>query len=462
MVLRGGRILDPGSGIDAVGDLVLVGSRIAGVLANGGGGDPAVRRLAEGAPAISVSGLLVTPGFIDLHSHLREPGFEEKESIESGTRAGARGGFTTLCAMPNTSPTVDTRATVEYITRTAAARGAVRVLPIGTVSKGEEGQELTEMADLAEAGAVAFSDDGRPVASARLLRYALEYARMLDRPIVDHCEDASLSAGGLMHEGAVSARLGLKGNPAASEVIAVARGLALAELTGGRFHVGHLSTTGALDLVRRAKERGVPVTCEVTPHHLALTDEWVAGTVSDGRAYLRPPKGRRPFDPNTRVAPPLRTQDDVEALLDALAEGVVDAIATDHAPHTIVDKACEYGLAANGISGLETAAGVLLTLVNVGRVRLETVVALLTAGPARILAGDQGLEAKRLPAGLGSLRPGAPADVAVLDLRRQWVVEPQAFASRGRNTPLAGVPLVGRVVATIFGGDAVHWELETK
>jgi dihydroorotase len=285
---------------------------------------------------------------------------------------------------------------------------------------------------------------------------------MLDRPIIDHCEDPTLSAGGLMHEGAIAVRLGLKGNPAASEEIAVARGIALAALTGGWFHVAHLSTAGALDLVRQAKARGLSVTCEVTPHHLTLTDEWVAGEVVDPRADLRPPEGRLPFDPNTRVAPPLRSRADVDALIAGVAEGVVDAIATDHAPHTVVEKACEYGLAANGISGLETAAGALLTLVHNGRLPLATVIALLTTGPARILAGRQGLAAKGLPAGLGSLRPGAPADVTIVDLARRWVVDPAEFASRGRNTPLAGVELTGRVVGTLVGGNAVHWELATR
>jgi len=435
LAVRGGRVLDPGRGLDTIADVLVEGGRIAAV-----GPD-----LAAGADSVvEAEGLVVCPGFVDIHCHLRDPGFEHKETIETGTRAAARGGFTTICCMPNTEPPIDSRATVEYVLRTAAAVGLVRVLPIGCVSRGRHGETLAELGDLAEANAVAFSDDGSPVADGALMRRALEYSQALVLPVIDHCEQPSLAKEGVMHEGWVATRLGLAGQPAAAEEAAVARDIALAEFTGSHVHIAHISTRGSVDLVRAAKARGVRVTAEVTPHHLTLTHEAVAFSPGDNEALT--------YDTNAKVNPPLRTREDVEACLEGLLDGTIDAIATDHAPHAIEDKECEFDQAAFGISNLETALGALLTLVPGGRLDLPTLVAKLTAGPVTALGLDRrpGLD------GLGSLAPGAPADVVVFDPQREWVVEPERFASKGRNTPLAGRTLRGQVVATVYGGRVVY------
>jgi dihydroorotase len=431
VIVRGGRVLDPGSGVDLQGDVLVRDGRIAAVGAGLDAGD---------ARVFDARGLLVTPGFVDLHTHLREPGFEYKETIDTGTRAAARGGFTTVCAMPNTEPALDSRAAVDYVLERSKSASA-RVLPIGCVTRGRQGKLLAEMGELAAAGCIAFSDDGSPVADAGLMRRALEYARGLGRPVIDHCEDPEM-AGGVMHEGWVSTRLGLKGIPAASEESAVARDIALARQTGARLHIAHVSTAGAVELVRRAKADGLTVTAEVTPHHLALTHEAV---------MTRPGSSLLAYDTNAKMYPPLRTPQDVEACIEGLADGVIDAIATDHAPHAVQEKLCEFDIAANGIAGLETALALVLSRAcGRGRLTLERVIEALTAGPARAL----GLDA--FVPGIGTLAPGAPADVAIIDLDAEWVVDPARFASKGKNTPLAGVTLRGRVVATIFEGRLVH------
>ncbi|MBI4297788.1 MAG: dihydroorotase [Chloroflexi bacterium] len=435
LLIRGGHLIDPSQGLDAPGDILLAEGKVAWV---GKPGEPPPQKPAQILPA---KGLVVCPGFIDLHCHLREPGFEEKETIATGTLAAARGGFTTVCCMANTNPPLDNLASVEFVLRRAAELGAVRVLPVACVSQGRKGQELAEMAELAGAGAVAFSDDGDPVASTRLMRHALEYALPLGLPIMDHPQDVSLSQGGVMHEGWVATRLGLKGMPSAAEEVAVARDILLAELTGGWVHLQHLSTAGSVELVRLAKEKGLPITAEVTPHHLALTHELVLGKSPDF-------PGLHPYDTRTKVNPPLRSKEDVAALIQGLKDGIIDAIATDHAPHTRVDKECEYDLAASGISGLETALGLLLGLVHRGEIGLPDLIALLTSGPARIL------KAAGIP-GLGTLQAGAPADVTVFDPDAEWTVEPEAFASKGRNTLLAGAVLRGKAMATIYGGKVV-------
>jgi dihydroorotase len=435
IVVRGGRVLDPGQGLDLVGDVLISDGRIAAV------GPDAARGAQR---VIDAGGLIVCPGFVDLHCHLREPGLEQKETIATGTLAAARGGFTTVCCMPNTQPPVDSAAVVEFIQRTARSQGHVRVLPIGCVTRGRAGKELAEMGDLADAGAVAFSDDGSPVADAALLRRALEYATTFGLPVVEHCEEQSLSHDGVMHEGWVSTRLGLRGIPAAAEETAVARAVALAELTSAHLHIAHVSTAGSVDMVRRAKERGAPVTAEVTPHHLALTHEAVMAGVGELPGGLA-------FDTNAKVNPPLRTPADAEACLRGLLDGTIDAIATDHAPHAIEDKLCEFDHAAFGISGLETTLGLCLSLVHEGRLDLSTLVYKLTAGPVKAF----GLE--RVEAGLGSLAAGAPGDVVLIDPQAEWTVEPERFASKGKNTPLAGRRLRGRVVATVYGGK-VAWE----
>ncbi|HEY8489623.1 MAG TPA: dihydroorotase [Dehalococcoidia bacterium] len=434
ILIRGGRVLDPGRGLDTVGDVLIRNGRVVAA-------GPAQTGRAD--LVIQAAGLVVCPGFVDLHTHLREPGLEHKETIATGTLAAARGGFTTVCAMPNTEPAADTRSVVEFVLRRAAEAGHVRVLPVGAVTKGRAGRELAELGELAEAGAVAFSDDGSPVADAGLMRRALEYASAFGLPVSDHCETPELARGGVMHEGWVATRLGLRGQPAAAEESMVARDLQLAELTGARVHIAHVSTAGAVELIRRAKERGVPVTAEVTPHHLTLTHEAVAWGPDGADGPLR-------YDTNARVNPPLRSRADVEACVQGLRDGTIDAVATDHAPHALVDKQVEFDLAAPGISNLETALAQVLTLVHAGLLDLPALVERLTAGPVRAWGLDRWVE------GLGTLREGAPADVTVFDPDEEWTVDPTAFASKGRNTPLAGVRLRGRVVATVAGGRLVY------
>jgi dihydroorotase len=374
---------------------------------------------------------------VDLHAHLREPGQEVKETIASGSRAAAAGGFGTVCALANTDPPADTASDVAAVLTEVRRSAEVRVHTYGTVTKRRQGSELSELADLADAGAVAFSDDSQPLRNSRLLRHALEYSRIVGRPIVDHCEDPELAADGVMHEGEVAAWLGLRGQPSAAEEVAVARDLALARFTGGRLHLAHLSTAGAVELVRAAKAEGLNVTAEATPHHLTLTDALVAGTERGG-----------PYDPNAKVSPPLRSDADRAALVGALGDGTIDAIATDHAPHTVVDKQCEFDNAAFGISGLETALGLVLRLVHEGRLTLLQLVDRMTIGPARAFS----LQA-------GTLTEGSPADLVIFDPDAEWTVEPNAFFSRGKNTPLAGATLRGRVKATVIGGRLVHGAL---
>lgn len=429
--IRGGRVLDPANGVDTAADVLISDGRIAAVGKDAGKG---------AGEAIDASGLIVTPGFVDIHCHLREPGFEHKETIETGTLAAARGGFTTVCAMPNTDPPTDSAGDVEFILRTAAAKGHVRVLPIGCVTRERAGKELADLAELANAGAIAFSDDGSPVADAHLMRRALEYASMLSTPVINHCEDPALSAGGVMHEGWVSTRLGLTGVPATAEESMVARDIALAEELGAQVHIAHVSTAGAVEAVRRARARGVAVTAEVTPHHLALTHEAVMHGPAESPGGLA-------YDTNAKVNPPLRTQADVEACVAGLLDGTIDCIATDHAPHAAQDKLCEFDAAAMGISGLETALGLVLT-----GVPIETAVAALTIGPVRALGLD------RCVPMLGTLSEGAPADVAIIDPGAEWLVDPADFASKGKNTPLAGRTLRGRVMTTVYGGRAVWRE----
>lgn len=432
--LVGGRVLDPAQGIDEAADVIVDRGQVVGVAR---GGDRVNGAASDGERIVDVGGLVVAPGFVDLHCHLREPGYEDKETIATGTRAAAAGGFTTVCCMPNTSPTLDTASDVEWVESAARRTGVVRVRPIGTITKGQKGQELSEMADMAEAGAVAFSDDGQPVSSNRLMRNALAYSRVVDRPIVDHCEDAELVDGGVMHDGRVASILGLRGASADAEEIAVARDLALARSTGGRLHLAHLSTAAAVELVRQAKDRGVRVTAEVTPHHLLLTDEWVRG--------IGGTNNRAPYDTNCRVNPPLRTDADRAALLDGLLDGTIDAIATDHAPHNTVDKDCEFDQAAPGISVFETAFGLLMRLVHDGRLSLAELVRFLTTGPAAAFTLDT-----------GSLRAGAAADVVVLDPRTEWIVDVNRFFSKGKNSPLNGDRLRGLVRLTMVGGVVVH------
>lgn len=432
LLVQGGRIVDPSLGLDVVGDVLVE--------------DGLVRRLGgeiappAGAEVIRATGLVVCPGFIDLHCHLREPGFEEKETIATGTAAAARGGFTTVCAMPNTTPPTDDVAAVEFLLRRAREVGRVKVLPIACVTVGREGRSLVDMAALAKAGVVGFSDDGSPVADDGLMRSALLESASLGLPIINHCEVPALSLGGVMNQGPVATVLGLPGVPSAAEEDMVARDIVLAEATGGWLHVAHLSTAGSVALVREARERGVRVTAEATPHHLTITEDWavVQGVHGDSPVY----------NTHAKVNPPLRSGSDVEAVVLGLRDGVIDCVATDHAPHTREDKECSFQDAAFGISGLETALGSLMSLVQGGRMDLSTLVERLTTGPARILG--------RPESSPGTLKPGSPADVVIFDPLAEWTVNPADFASKGRNTPLAGTTLRGRVVATIVDGVVVY------
>jgi dihydroorotase len=423
LLLKGGRVIDPVQGLDATLDVLITEGTIAEV---------APRIAPRGAPVLGLKGFVVCPGFIDIHTHLREPGREDKETIATGTRAAAAGGFTAVCAMPNTDPVNDTAGITRAIVEKARAEGAVRVYPIGAITRGQKGEELAEYGDLKEAGCVAVSDDGHPVASARVMRRALEYAKAFDLAVIDHCEEPTLAEKTCMNEGPVSTALGLRGVPAAGEAVMVERDVLLAELTGGRVHIAHLSAAASVDAVRRGKARGVRVTAEATPHHLFLTDEAVRETG---------------YDTNTKMNPPLRSEADREAVVAGLRDGSIDCIATDHAPHTVDDKKVEFDQAANGIVGLETAVALCLDrLVGPGLVDLPHLVALLSANPARVLG---------LPG--GTLSPGSPADVTVLDLARKRQVDAARFESRGRNTPFDGWILKGWPVMTIVGG-RVAWK----
>lgn len=422
LLIRGARVIDPASGTDLEGDVLVEGGRIGAV---GAGLD------AGGAEVVDGTGLVVTPGFVDPHVHLCEPGFEHRETIRTGARAAAAGGYTAVCGMPDTDPVVDDPASVGFVVAEGRRAGGARVYPAAAASVGREGKQLTEFGEVVDAGAVAVSDAGRSIGSSTLMRLALQYARSFDIPVLAHCEDADLARGGVMHEGVVSTRLGLRGKPAVAEEIGVARDLALAEETGGRLHVQRVSTAAATDLIRRARERGVRVTAEVTPHHLLLTHEILANY---GSEY--------------KVDPPLRTPADVEALREALADGTIDCVATDHAPRHYDEKEQAFDDAPFGAVGLETAFAVLHTrLVREGALPLAALLHRLSAGPARAL----GLEG-------GALAAGRPADLALIDPLLEWTVDSADFVSRGRNTTFDGETVVGRVVRTLVGGETV-WKL---
>jgi dihydroorotase len=424
LFIEGGRVIDPAGGVDGVRTVVIRDGKVAEVAER-------VERPRD-ARAIDARGRWVTPGFVDLHVHLREPGQEYKETVETGARAAAAGGFTAVCAMPNTKPVNDNTSVTELVLARAAAAGLARVYPVGAISKGLAGEELAEYGELKAAGCVALSDDGRPVMSSGLMRRALEYARAFRLPLTVHEEDLGLVGKGVMHEGAASTRLGLKGIPAQAEDVMVLRDLALLELTGGRLHVAHVSTAGAVRAIRDARRRGLAVTAEVTPHHLSLSDEDV---------------GASGYCTDYKMNPPLRSAADVQACREALADGTLDAIATDHAPHSLVEKDVEFDAAANGVVGLETAFPVCLALVRRGVLGERRLVEALTIGPARAFG---------LPG--GTLARGAPADVAVLDPAAEWVVGPETLRSKSHNSPWKGKRLAGRCTHTIVGGRLVHEE----
>lgn len=430
ILIRGGRVIDPAQDLDQISDIWIRRGRIDAI-------QPSRTAPAgsNGLLILEAAGLVVCPGLVDLHAHLREPGQEYKETIASGTRAAVRGGFTSVCSMANTTPPADNRAVIEYILRTARTSGAARVYPLATVTARMEGRQLTEMADLVEAGAIAFSDDGRPVTNSAVMRSALEYSKIVDRPIMVHEEDPDLTAGAVMNEGPVATRLGLKGWPGLAEELMIIRDLLLAEVTGGRLHLAHVTTSRGVELIRWARDRGIRFTAETTPHHLTMTDEWVAGWRPEGHGI--------PYDTSTKVNPPLRSEADRQALIEAVRDGTLDLIGTDHAPHSEVDKLCEYDAAAFGITGFETALAALLALTHAGDLPLPLLIRRLTWDPARAF----GLAA-------GTLAPGAPADVCIFDPDARWRVDPSTFVSKGKNTPLAGQTLRGQVVATLVGGEA--------
>ncbi len=427
LLITGGHIIDPSQHWNGPGELLIE--------------DGAVEWLGleydftpgTAIDVLDVAGMMVCPGFIDLHCHLREPGYEAKETIATGTQAAARGGFTTICCMPNTNPPLDTVAMLNNIKKKAAEEGLVRVLPIACVTRRRKGNTLASLMALAAAGAVGFSDDGSPVSRTDLMRRALETCRAPNLPIIDHCEDITLSEAGVINEGDVSAQFGLRGIPDAAEEIMVARDLTLAKQTGGRLHLAHLSTAGSVGLVRKAKDAGIQVTCEVTPHHLTLTEDEVIRRGADAK-----------------VNPPLRTRKDIAALIVGLNDDVIDVIATDHAPHTAADKKGGLVDAAFGISGFETALGSLMRLVHQGKLPLEKMIAKLTQGPAKILGGRYGK--------VGTLAVGACADITVFDPQEDWLVDPRQFASKGKNTPLAGSILKGKVLATFWKGRMVYMD----
>lgn len=418
LLIRGGRVVDPRNKRDEVMDVLIDGQHI--------------QKVAKGIiptkamEVLNASNLVVTPGLIDVHVHLREPGQEEKETIATGTAAAAMGGFTSVACMPNTVPPIDNVSQIQFVLMKAEGEGYVRVFPIGAVTKGQEGLELTEIGAMVRAGCVAISDDGKPVANAKLFRRALEYAKTFGLTVIDHCEDPELAKGGVMNEGKLSALLGLKGIPRQAEYIMVSRNIALCELTGGSLHLAHLSTKESVALVREAKKRGLPITAETCPHYFSLTEDAVAG-----------------YNTNAKMNPPLRTEADRQAILAGLADGTIDVIASDHAPHTVAQKSREFDFAPFGVIGLETTLGLVLTELVANKVMsLSSAVAAMTDAPARLL---------HLPG--GHLSPGAPADVTLINLKAKTVVD--QFVSKSQNSPFKGWALQGKAVATIVGGNIV-------
>ncbi|KKR95809.1 MAG: Dihydroorotase [Candidatus Uhrbacteria bacterium GW2011_GWF2_41_16] len=421
ILIKNGRLIDPVNDMDMVTDLLVEDGKVAMI-------DQNISISSSDIEVIDATGQLVIPGLIDMHVHLREPGYEYKETIKSGTMAAAAGGFTTVCCMPNTKPVNDSQSVTEFILHKAATEGVVNVLPIGAITKAAKGEEITEMAELRDAGCIAFSDDGRPVMNSSVMRRALEYAKMFGLPLISHCEDLALSEDGVVNEGRVSTELGLKGIPNASEDIITARDIALSELTGGRVHIAHVSTKGSVDLIRIAKQKGLNVTAETCPHYLVLTDEAVTG-----------------YNTNAKMKPPLRSQEDVEAVRSGLKDGTIDVIATDHAPHAQEEKEMEFDYAPFGITGLETALSIIMRLVEEGLLTLNEMVIRMSSKPAMILGIDR-----------GNLKVGAVADITIINPHSTWVVESLNLKSKGKNTPFEGWKLKGQVSTTIVGGRVVY------
>lgn len=430
ILIKNGHIVDPSQGIDGVGDILIKDGKIVRIVLQS---DRATVTAAQSHyHTIDATGLFVLPGLVDIHAHLREPGFEYKETIKTGTMAAVKGGITSVCCMPNTNPVNDNKTVTEFILRKTYAEGSCYVYPIGAITKGQKGEELAEMAMMHEAGCVAFSDDGRPVMSSLIMRRALEYSRALNVPIISHCEDMSLSEGGVMNEGRLSAQMGLRGIPYASEDAMVARDIILSELTGGRLHIAHVSTEGSVRLIRQAKERGIKVTAETCPHYFTITEDAVKG-----------------YNTNAKVNPPLRTQRDVEAIKEGLRDGTIDVIATDHAPHHRDEKLQEFDKAPSGISGFETALSLSLRLVYEGILTMSQLVEKMALISARILGTDA-----------GTLKVGFDADIAIVDINREFKVESEKFLSKGKNTPFEGWTLKGMPVITICKGKIYDWRTD--
>jgi dihydroorotase len=434
ILIKNGSILDPSQGIDGIGDILIEGDKIKEINPRGKEQRANTKEKETGPqePALKIidaRGLRVFPGLIDMHVHLREPGFEYKETIKTGTMAAIKGGFTTVCCMPNTFPVNDNASVTEFIKRKASQEGCCSVLPIGSITKGQKGKELAEIGTMRNEGCIAFSDDGHPVMSSLIMRRALEYSKAFNVPVISHCEDLTLSEDGVMNEGLMSITLGLKGTPAEAEQIMIFRDIVLANLTGGKLHIAHVSTEGSVNLIRDAKKRGVHVTAETCPHYFSLTEEAVKG-----------------YDTNAKVNPPLRTARDIEAIKEGLSDGTIDAIVTDHAPHHKDEKLKEFDMAPFGISGLDTALGLSLMLVRKGILTLAQLVEKMAWNPAKILGINR-----------GTLSPGSDADIVIVDEHKEFRVEPERFISKGKNTPFAGWSLEGMPVCTIYKGKLYEW-----
>jgi len=417
ILIKGGRVIDPATDLDETADILIEKGRIARI------GKIEDSRL-KNIDVIDARGKLVIPGLIDMHVHLREPGYEYKETIKTGTEAARAGGFTSVCCMPNTNPVNDNRTVTEFILEKARKEGSTNVYPVGAISKGLKGEELSEMGELVEGGCRAFSDDGKPIMNSELMRRAMEYAKALGVPIISHCEDTNLSRGGVMNEGFVSTELGLQGIPNAAEEVAVARDIILAEITGVDLHIAHVSTKGSVRLIREGKERGIRVTAETCPHYFLLTDDEVRG-----------------YNPDAKVNPPLRSRRDIEAIKDGLKDGTIDVIATDHAPHDVAEKMVEFDYSPFGIVGLETAIPLSLKLVEEGILTLKELIEKMSLNPARILHLDK-----------GALKIGYDADITIIDINQEVIIDPMKFRSKGRNTPFKGSALKGFPIITILRG----------
>ncbi|MDO8282785.1 MAG: dihydroorotase [Thermodesulfovibrionia bacterium] len=422
ILIINGKLIDPSQNISSNKDILIEGKKIKGIYSKGKG--------PKADKVIDASDCIVMPGFVDMHTHLREPGFEYKETISTGTMAAARGGFTSVCCMPNTNPVNDTISVAEFILKKAAKEGSCSVYPIAAITKGQSGETLTELEALINVGCVAFSDDGRPVMNSLIMRRALEYSRIFDVPVIAHCEDLMLSEGGVMNEGLMSTTLGLHGIPRAAEEVMVARDIALCELTGGRLHIAHVSSRGSVSMIRDAKSRGINLTAETCPHYFTLTDESLNG-----------------YDTNFKVNPPIRTAADVQAIKEGLKDGTIDVIATDHAPHHYDEKNCEFDKAAFGISGLETAFSLGLRLVNEKVIDLMQLITMMSVTPSKIMRINK-----------GTLAEGADADITIVDLNRTYKIDSAKFLSKGKNTPFNGWELNGVVMKTITMGKVQEWE----